>query len=207
MKAILLCALALMFSSVASAAATIQQLSQARAVVKPVVVGAGGSGSAIILSPTTALSSAHLVRPNSPLFIKINGQDVPVTPKFVDNKNDLALLEGALACPCATISPRDAVVDEEVIIVGYPLGSAIKYIQFATEGRAQWLDTDGDMWTTAHAVPGNSGGGLFVVNGDGVVVVGVLKGIATAGPLRVFPNMSYAVGVSVIRAFLVRAGS
>lgn len=199
---------ALLFSSIASAAFNLQQFAEARAVVKPVLVGEGGSGSATILTPRLALSSAHLVRPGMPLRIRINGQDVPVTPRFVDPKNDLALFEGDFTCPCATVSDRDASIDEEIVIVGYPLGNAIKFRQFATEGRAQGIDEDGDGWTSGHAVPGNSGGGVFIIGADGhVKLAGVMKGIANGGPLRIFPNMSYAVGLTVIKAFLQRSGA
>ncbi len=164
-------------------------------------------GSGVILLPGFVLTAAHvadapdLETNRSPSDIKGN---VILNSDYLQNKIDLSLLwysEG-IYCPCVKLASREAEVDEQVIVVGYPMGLT----QVLTEGRSQGVkritfptllgeeDLGDRLVLTASAYGGNSGGGVFVYREGQWQLVGIV--VQKAG------NLTLAVPLKDIKGFL-----
>ena len=167
----------------------------------------GGSGSGVVIAPGYVLTAAHVaVEPG--LMIAGHGKDTGVVAAAGQGTLDLALLaypKATASCPCAKLADNDAVVDEPVIVVGYPYGIA----QVVTRGESQGVrnikvpDETGLSYTAEHrlvitapAAPGNSGGGVFAYRDGKWQLVGILTEAASQG------NLSLAIPVSDIKKFL-----
>jgi S1-C subfamily serine protease len=175
---------------------------QARASVHLVNVG-GGNGSGVMVAPFLMLTAAHVVG---------DGKNITVGPKqypakliHKDEKNDIALLHVAIVCPCApfALPPKQ---DDTVLVVGYPVNHNIG-IQIATEGRIQGLK-ENRLQLSAQAVGGNSGGGVFVMQGGEWRLAGIL--VEVAGWCMGFacypvPHLSRAVDTQTMTDFMDRA--
>lgn len=158
-----------------------------------------GSCSGVVVAPQVVLSAKHcevLINP------QING-----VPAFAGRKSpttDLMLFQGAVDCPCAPLAEIGPELDEAVLVVGFPFWHNVG-VQFATEGRYQGTTPPGvdspyvgDYAISAHASPGNSGGGVYVRRGREWQLIGIL--VAGFGSPDGYIN--YAVPLSAIRAFL-----
>ena len=175
---------------------------QARASVHLVNVR-GGNGSGVMVAPFLMLTAAHVVG---------DGKDITVGPKAYpaklvhkDEKNDIALLHVAIVCPCApfALPPKQ---DDTVLVVGFPVNHNIG-IQIATEGRIQGLK-ENRLQLSAQAVGGNSGGGVFVMQGGEWRLAGIL--VEVAGWCMGFacypvPHLSRAVDTQTMTDFMDRA--
>lgn len=163
------------------------------------ILGDKGSCSAVVISPTRLLTAKHclggLLKGND--TFEVAGSGLMARVITTDAKSDLAILElkaGRLKpLPACTRSPE---IDDQVILVGYPLGVG----KVLTEGRIQALE-GGTFLTTTSGTHGNSGGGLFQKQ-DGKWC---LVGIASFGILdgkQFITYMLWSVDLENIKRFI-----
>ena len=141
--------------------------------------------SVVVIAPGKALTAAHCEE------LAIMGGTVDglaVTAVAPSYDRDLATIDvPGLACPCVPVSPRSANIGEVVIVTGFPYGSPVVVL---TRGEVQgdWpYEGQPHVLTTAPVAPGNSGGGVFIVNDDGtLLVVGVASKSPPQGALMLY---------------------
>ncbi len=163
-----------------------------------------GAASLVVLQPGYALTNYHTVRraelPGTTIEV-VNGSGThPLTIAATAPGFDIALVSSpALVCPCATLG-YDPAQDETVIAVGFPRVRAIQQ-QWLTTGliqRSDGLVIQHSAWMTV----GSSGGGLFAYQRGQWVLVGLNRAIWFTEQRQELNNVSYAVPVSQLRAFL-----
>jgi V8-like Glu-specific endopeptidase len=172
-----------------------QEFSGPRAQVKFIEIPGRGACSAIVIAPGRLLTAAHCAEHEG---FELDGK--PVATVRLDAPKDLAIMsvEG-LECPCASLASAPPALDEPVIIVGFPLGRVVG-VQYVTLGRFQGMHADGEMALSAHAAPGNSGGGVFVYRGGEWQLIGVL--VSGAGGSGGGSYITFAVPLASILDFL-----
>lgn len=156
-----------------------------------------GAGSGVVLTENGYIvTNHHVIDGASTVKVRLNnGQTYPAAVTGKDAKTDLAVLkidaEGLTAAELADSSQTR--VGDFVIAIGNPLGELGGTV---TEGIVSALDReitiDGQtmtlLQTSAAVNPGNSGGGLFDLNGELIGVVNAkssgedLEGLAFAIP-------------------------
>lgn len=165
----------------------------------------GGNGSGVVLRPGVVLTARH-VASHDGLVVKDKGtQGVRLALSAGDVDLGLLYFPSAEAkCPCVKLADSEAQVDETVYVVGFPLGIA----NVVSVGKAQGINdhvTVPGMFgeaeelgrrlvMTALAVPGNSGGGVFVKRDGEFQLVGIL--------VEGGPALSLAIPLSDVRKFL-----
>ena len=132
-----------------------------------------GNGSGVMVAPGLMLTAAHVVDSGR---VGVGLSQAPAKVVKVSKILDLALLEVALACPCAPVASKAPKVDSPVAAIGYP---SFNYaaVQMRTAGHIQGrVERDHRLMFSAPISGGNSGGGLFF--GDTLVgiVVEVING-------------------------------
>jgi S1-C subfamily serine protease len=154
-----------------------------RAVVYPVRIktantpkGTWGNGSAILIKDKTFITSAHLFQEPGQFFVQVGPRVpedfIPLKIIKIDYVRDLALITADVSCPCATLATSPPLVDEEVVVIGYPYMRNVN-MQIATQGRIQGITETGSILSTANIAPGNSGGGMFVKRDEKWYLIGV----------------------------------
>jgi S1-C subfamily serine protease len=114
--------------------------------------------SGVMVAPHIMVTAAHCAGDK----LLVGGKPAKVLKK--NDAEDVAVLEVAEVCPCAQIAHAPVQIDEQVVVVGFPMNDFV-HGQILTEGRAQ-----GEVESprgirqriTAPIAPGNSGGGVFV---------------------------------------------
>lgn len=132
-----------------------------------------GNGSGVVIAPGLILTAKHVAVFANNLYLE--PEHIPVKLLRESKDHDIALLEvKGVQCPCAPISSdlRDR-LDELVTVVGYPLHGAVK-LQVRTQGHVQGIRL-GELVLTAPVTFGNSGGGVFDLDGK---LIGILTGVA-----------------------------
>ena len=156
--------------------------------------------SSVIIAPGIALTADHCVAADA---VSIGGVKPTVLARGDDSgKNeDFALIafpQSGFACPCVTLASRDADLDETVYVIGFPGMIAQVVTVGASQGVHESERTPGRrLVTTAPAVGGNSGGGVFVLRDGQYQLVGLLA--------EGFAHISFAVPVSDLRKFIERS--
>ena len=165
------------------------------------------TGSVVILSPRYALTAAHVLDNKHKAIFIVKDRPIKINMVKVDKEKDLALVEGDFGCPCATIGDVAPGLDQEIVIVGYPLYTSYG-VQMVTRGHVQGLHMK-RLITTAETTFGGSGGGLFTKQGNTYVLVGIVEGVGASpiGPpivqLQQQHNwISFSVPVDAIREFV-----
>lgn len=180
-------------------------VSDVRAQVRKLAVG-GGAGSGVVIAPGFVLTAQH-VAINPDLVLRAKGPKGKVLGLGDNDKVDLGLLyfpSRVAQCPCAKLAEFDALPDEPVYIVGYPLGITQTLTRGTSQGVVQQVVIPG-MWGMqtvlgprlvfdATIAPGNSGGGAFVYRDGEFQLVGIV--VEMAG------GVGLAIPVSVVRKFL-----
>ena len=141
------------------------------------VMCSGGQGSGTVIGPKLILTAAHVVRDDV--------TQMPVQAVFVGSRSahvvgydvgsDLALLEidgDFKSWMYAKVLERDVLEYEECISAGYPLGVQTPIV---THGMIQMRDDGGWVLHTSNATYGNSGGGLWVRDGQDWALIGVCQ--------------------------------
>lgn len=123
-----------------------------------------GSSSVVVIAPRYGITTLHSMKYDDQRtqWIVLSdsvAQHVKIVSQDIDN--DLALITGDFGCPCAPIDTTLPVIDTNVDVVGYPLGSVLK-TQIVTHGNIQGIDTTGKYITTSNVAVGMSGGGIFI---------------------------------------------
>lgn len=127
---------------------------------------ARGTCSAVMIAPERAMTAKHCIDMESPQ-LNVSGRDYVITEAYANSVLDLAVLivPGA-PCPCSTIREEPAREGELAMVVGYPYGIA----RVTTYGEVQGRFTNPEdkqeyVLVTAPTAPGNSGGGVFDMQG------------------------------------------
>lgn len=158
-----------------------------------------GSGSGVMIAPLLMLTAAHIA--NAGPALAIDGELAPVRVLRVDPKQDLALLMVAVNCPCATLATRPVRVDQPVAAVGFPYHHILG-VQILTEGRIQGTDPGGRTIITTPVARGNSGGGLFALEGGRYKLVGLVVGVVRDGMGGSVSHLASAMSLAQIKEFL-----
>ncbi len=157
------------------------------------------------------LTNAHVV--DGCVGLEVAGHGA-ATLIATDVFNDLAVLRIDRAATRKRLTLRDfgPRVGDEVLVVGYPLGSMLANALSVTTGNLSALSgVGGDarhLQMTAPVQPGNSGGPLLDRAGNVVgVVVARLDDQATFAAAGALPqNVNFAIKAPVVRAFLEARG-
>lgn len=156
-----------------------------------------GAGSGVILTEDGYIvTNHHVIDGASTIKVRLsNGQTYPAVLTGTDEKTDLAVLKiSALGLTAAKLADSSAVrVGDFVIAIGNPLGElggtvtngiiSAKDREITIDGKSMTL-----LQTSAAVNPGNSGGGLFNLDGELVGVVNAkssgenIEGLAFAIP-------------------------
>lgn len=187
------------------AACQTPDLFDARTQVRKLTASAG-VGSGVVLAPGIVLTAQHVaVVPD--LTLRANGAKGKVLGIGDSDKIDLALLyfpSREAHCPCVKLAEYEAMQDETIYVVGYPLGITRTMTQGTSQGVVKGVNLPGmfGMVTTlgprlvfnAAIAPGNSGGAVFVLRDGEFQLVGiVVEGMGGFG---------FAIPLSSIKPFL-----
>jgi S1-C subfamily serine protease len=168
-----------------------------------------GSGSAVVIAPTYAVTAAHNVPtdPTQSLSIMVDGHVSVLKVLKVDRIVDIALVSSPeIKCPCAPFA-TSVNRDEEAWTVGFPKFMSYQ-TQFVTMGTLQGM-LNGRIVATPTAAPGSSGGGMFVKRGTDYQFAGLIVAIGSSpmGPTQLMLDqetqwITFSVPASTIKAFL-----
>ena len=149
----------------------------------------GGWASAVVISPSHAITAGHVVAGLTDnltvglvLIHPITGDEYPVWVVKSEYSGemdgmDIAILKpvfGIFPSPYASLREDIPAVDEQVVSIGYPLAPQINNLQFATYGNWQGLYSNHYALISTPITFGNSGGGTFDAQGR-------LVGLTVAG--------------------------
>lgn len=133
-----------------------------------------GSCSGVFIAPEKMLTAAHCDSYGTDGWIRVAGKKAVVLKK--DEAKDLMLLYVPLRSKTVAVSERLAVLDESVVVVGFPLGIG----PIITEGRSQGVlfipEAGGPERFLAVSAPisgGSSGGPVFIKTDKGYKVAGI----------------------------------
>ena len=181
--------------------------------VRDVTYGIGHNDSincsAVKIASDQLLTAAHCVTNTEGIvaFDVFDGKKHVGTAMVVrvSNASDLALLYIVQGVPgkYAFVASPEALRDEIVVAVGYPLGFNI---EVATEGVLQGLEEAPDgihyLISSAPVTFGNSGGGIFVYRwGSGWSLIGIASSVANEG-WGPYNHLSFYVTTKEIKEFL-----
>lgn len=164
-----------------------------------------GSASGVMIAPMQMLTAAHVVEElQDGMVLYVGEGKAPAKVLRVDKGKDLALLQVAVGCPCVSVSDDEAYVDEDVVVIGFPMSNLVG-VQVITRGQASGVNESGSLVFTAPIAPGNSGGGVFVRRWTGWRLAGIAKGVM-AVPMgysaSLLPHLAVAVPVKSMQEFL-----
>jgi S1-C subfamily serine protease len=168
-----------------------------------------GSGSAIVIAPTYAVTVAHNLPTDpqqEPVMIS-DGVGHSVKVLKVDPITDIALVTSPdIKCPCAPLV-TSIERDEEAWTVGFPKFSVYQ-TQFVTMGILQGM-LNGRIVASPNAAPGSSGGGMFVKRGTDFQLAGLVVAIGNTpiGPPQLGMGqetqwITFSVSAATIKLFL-----
>ncbi len=164
------------------------------------------SGSAFLIAPDLALTNRHVAEEVTSFVVRNDqGFETSATTLVVssDPRVDLAVLQLEKPSPASIsplpISPADAQVQAEMILLGYPRPSIFEHTLTTSRGSISKYVDDGCAFIhEAAADPGSSGGPC--INRSGAVV-----GVVYAQTTISRDTRNYAVSPTAIRRFLTGA--
>ncbi len=164
-----------------------------------------GAGSGVILTENGYLvTNNHVVEGASTIRVRLsNGQAYPAVLAGTDAKTDLAVLKiEASGLPAAKLADSAKVrAGDFVIAIGNPLGElggtvtegiiSAKDRQVTIDGQSMTL-----LQTSAAVNPGNSGGGLFNLNGE---LVGVVNSKTSGSDIE---GLAFAIPANAVKTIV-----
>lgn len=192
MKALLLCAALL--SACVSAPPTSPYVTARH---QTVLVDVGdGHGTGVVLNDNCVLTADHVVNGEDAIVVQTDsGRSVPVKIALEEQALDIAVVCAAesLGAPHITFAKKMPEVYDEVFALGNPLNEH----NVMTKGAYQ-----GDSIITAQVAPGNSGGGVFDMQGRYIGFVDALEVYPSSRGMMVFPHLCIIVEIDKIATVL-----
>ncbi len=127
----------------------------------------GGHGTGVVVIKGIVLTNFHLLNAGS--GIKVDGKEATILK--ADPKNDLLLLAADTAQVTPLVLALEITQDEEVIVVGNPLG----HKRMISRGRVIDI-TESKIYIDAHIFLGSSGSGAFNADGALIGIVVAIEG-------------------------------
>ena len=174
--------------------------------------GDEGIGSAVVIGPGgLLLTNAHVIDNGVAVHVRtMDGRDVETTVIGLDPEADLALLRCPDASGLVPVVLGDSAatpVGTFVVAIGNPYGFHHSVSFGILSAKARGLDDSGleFLQTDAAVNPGNSGGGLFDLDGR---LIGITSSIFSPSP-RVNVGLNFAIPVNVVKVLLpqLKAGA
>jgi V8-like Glu-specific endopeptidase len=132
--------------------------------------------SAVVVAPGMALTAAHCKMEGS-MALERDGKRYPITAwSFPRAGEDVAIITvPGLGCACAPIGGAPLVeTEQDVVIIGFPNGNSQAATYGWVVGRGVVHGKKVIILKGASVRGGNSGGGVFVVDGSTAYLVGIL---------------------------------
>jgi serine protease Do len=174
----------------------------------PVVVppSKSGTGSGFIVAAGKILTNNHVVDGCTSVSVANVGG---ATVLALDVKNDLALIGApSVSGPPLAMAVEPARLGEDVVAMGYPLGSLLGNRLNITQGIVSSTEGLRGDWTNLQIAvpvqPGNSGGPLLDLEGRvrGVVVSKLNPRVLAGGDIMLPEQVNFAIKGEVARGFL-----
>jgi len=160
-------------------------VAEMRATVRQ-ITAAQGRCSAVMVAPGKALTAWHCKQAGEQAMVDERGNAIAKVSNWQQIAGvDLASIDVPGAdCPCAPVEPGiEPVIDEPVIVIGYPYGLG----NFLTRGEVQFVKRHPSgqvvLFVNAPVAPGNSGGGMFIQRNGSYVLVGIVSMKAVEGSI------------------------
>ena len=163
---------------------------------------AAASGTGFFVSSTGhIITNYHVIEGCDAVRVSFRGKDIEAQILAVDKMNDLAIIKTSLipskVYPVAT---EDAMLLEDIIIAGYPLGkkvsAAIKTSKGSVTALAGFGDNYSEFQTDAALNQGNSGGPIMNQKGN---VIGVA--VANYGKKAGVESFNFGIKSSTLKTF------
>jgi len=125
----------------------------------------GGTGSGFLVTPTLLVTNCHVVEPYRTVAVELRDKRRVVgTVRRIHPRRDLAIVE--LASPLegevlTVASSDDLKANQQVHIVGFPVGLPLSVTEGVVSNPKQLLDGQHFVQTDAAINPGNSGGPIL----------------------------------------------
>lgn len=124
----------------------------------------------------TFVTAAHCVGDKPFAVEDKNGNPVPAEVTKSLPGADLALISAPIDGPNAVLSRVEPAQGDDVVIAGFPLGTRLILTLGLWQGVGKFFGEDHYV-VSAPIAPGNSGGGVFVKNGDQWELAGVAQAV------------------------------
>jgi serine protease Do len=163
----------------------------------------GWSGTAFLVSETTAVTAHHVLADASEVRLELDGGTVEAQVSHVDVRNDLAVLE--LAQPVEghvfELAARSPQPGSQVAAIGYPMGEPKTLTVGSVSGLDREVRTEsgrysGLLQTDTAINPGSSGGPVLDPTGRVVGVAGAVRADAQ--------GIGFAIPSTTVRRMLRR---
>ena len=147
------------------------------------------------------VTNYHVVQNCDTTFVSFDGQQIATKVLAVDKMNDLAILKVNITpAKVFSVATEDALLLEDIIIAGYPLGkkvsAAIKTSKGSITALAGYGDNYSEFQTDAALNQGNSGGPIINQKGN---VVGVA--VANYGKKAGVESFNFGIKSSTLKTF------
>ena len=149
-----------------------------RAVTVKLVQGSSNC-SAVVIAEGVLLTAKHCkegMTGAGPVLIE--GRDVSTDPAewvAIPDRDVAKIYAPGIHCPCAVLADTvPETPDTEVAVVGFPFGIAKVLTMGLLQSVLMW-EGEPVILVTAAALPGNSGGGLFLIVDGKAILIGILS--------------------------------
>jgi S1-C subfamily serine protease len=152
---------------------------------------------------TDLLTDAHVIMndaetaPADGITVTVGDSKVPAKVVKVDVKADIALLHVSTKLPTMRLLEREPIAGELELVIGYPLAdqetATLGYIG-AMDPKTHYLGASGAV------LPGNSGGGAFVLDGGEWRLAGLAESVRqyTMPQSRLIPVPAFAAQITEV---------